>query len=141
MCFLFSSCTVTRYVHQVDAYAEKYGGATYLDIVKAFGIPSRIEPDGSNGRFLIYEEKGAERSQTIYGADNQSSSTTSWTNSKYLQFHMNEIDICDSVLTNHTKPEEHFSIKETLKWTLVWTSPVWLLLGARVLIEIAKALE
>lgn len=124
-CFLMTSCYVTNRVPLQDDYNQAYKGQSSNEIITQFGAPDRQTDDGAGGRILIYEKTEftsvatAENVNYYTGTYTPGSRTTA--NTTYLQFYINQDNICYSVKTNLIKTERYLDKKATRTSTIIGT--------------------
>lgn len=105
--FLFTSCYTTQYVSLQDDYNAKLNGKSHSEIIELLGPPDRTTSDGNGGEILIYEVKNQ---KGHYGSNSINLTETK----KQTNIFIGEDRICYNVKTDDKKPEQVFSLPQTI---------------------------
>lgn len=107
-CFMLTSCYSSYIASTTDDWKQAHIGATYNQLVQAYGAPDRQQPDGDGGTILIYEQTQTQ-SRSVATKENINYFTGTYTpgvrtqtNSQtyYNQFFINSEGTCYRVNTN-----------------------------------------
>lgn len=129
-CITLTSCYDSYLVSSTDDWMKAHIGATYNQLVQAYGAPDRQQSDGNGGTILIYEQTQT-RSQSVATKENINYFTGTYTpgvrtqtNSYtyYNQFFINSAGTCYRVNTNvnYNQYANRYNPRRTTK-AVLWT--------------------
>ena len=115
LCAALSSCSVMesaftspRLVSAEADYNATWQGRKYADIVRVLGAPQRSVSDGQGGMIHVYENNYTEAYSSggmMMGPFYPDYTTTISNHRDFIEFYMNDNDVCYMVKTNYTKQE------------------------------------